>query len=185
VQKFLGVWQNELLVACSNGLLLSLDVESGKLLHEWHSLPGYMQEIHYFANLMPDGQNLVLDEARGMLIGIHVYTYFEIDLKTREVHQYDLREEMPAFGITEFKPCRSNPFTDTHIFVTAFMKKQEDNPNWSYDCLVALNRSSHKIDWQYKFEGESLGTNIPQLGGNRLYQLDNGKTLHVFEKEVN
>ena len=180
IKKILGIWESELIVACSDGLLISLDIENGELKRSWQDISGF-QFDSVIQNRIPKMEIFSLHG--DVLIGaLHIF-YFELDLKTGEIKIENLEEELKCFDIFHIKQTNDNPVTDSHIFLTAMMHQPDGDNKFSYDCLIALNRKTFKIDWQYKFENESLGTNIPKLAGDKLYQLDNGGTLHIFEKE--
>lgn len=181
IKKLLGIWQSELLVACSDGLLISIDIETGTLKRSWQEIPD-SQFDSVIQNRIPKMEIFSLHG--DTLIGaLHIY-YFELDLKTGEIKIENLEEELKKHTIFHIKQTNENPITETHIYLTAMMRQPDGDTKFSYDCLITLNRQTFKIDWQYKFEEESLGTNIPKLSGDKLYQLDNGGTLHIFEKEV-
>jgi hypothetical protein len=183
ILQFLGIWRNELLVACSNSLLLSIDIDSGELLYKWHELPGYALAFNDLKNKMPPGQHLALDVGQGKIFGVHMETYFEIDLGTREVHVESLKQELKVHDIAVFIPCLKNPFTNINLYLTANMIIPDHNNNWQDDAIVILNRNTRKIEWKYVFEKNSLAKNVPKLAGNKLYQLDINGTLHIFEEE--
>ena len=41
MSKFLGIWKTELIVARSNGLILSINVEIGETLYKWQELKAF------------------------------------------------------------------------------------------------------------------------------------------------
>ena len=181
--RFIGVWQNELLVACSNSLLLSLDISTGKILKKWQDLNGYYAEIKRFANKIPPAENFILDVVNSKLISGHIMSITEIDLLTNKIEVFDLEQELKTYNINQLNSTNNNPFNAEHIYLTATMDYKDNKNQWTYDCLLVVNRKTKKVDWQYKFEDSSLGVNIPQLSENKLYQLDNDGNLFIFEKD--
>lgn len=181
--KFIGVWQDQLLVACSNSLLLALEINTGKILKKWQELNGYYTEIKKFANKIPPAENFILDEPNNKLISGHIMSITEIDLLTNKIEVFDLEQELKTYNINQLNSTNSNPFNKEYIYLTATMDYKDNKNQWTYDCLIAVNRKTKKVDWQYIFEESSLGVNIPQLSQNKLYQLDNDGNLYVFEKE--
>jgi len=167
VEKFIGIHNNELLVACSGGKILSIDVQTGKLLQTWDNIPaGYMQ----------------LDKQSGKLIGLSDYLYAEVDLNTKKTLIKNIKNNIEEAGLRAFKGGRDMPFTGTHIFYTAY--GHDTKTDYLFDAVIALNRNTHKIDWLYIVDA-SVGTNAPKLAGNKLYQLDLDGNLYIFEKEEN
>jgi len=182
VIKILGIWQEELFIACNNGLILAIDSNTGIEKRKWQHIKDYYFDDE-ITDKIPRAESFVFDG--DTLIGALNTYYFKIDLKTSEISALNISQELQKFNIFHIKTVNDNPVTDTHIFLTAMMRKKDNDPKWSYDCLIALNKKTLKIDWHYSFEEAGLGTNIPKLAGNKLYQLDNNNTLHIFEKTNN
>ncbi len=180
VSKFLGVWQNELLVAIYEHRIISLDLKTGKMLREWNKIEGFHFD-NFINDLIPRSDSFVLKGDK--LVGALYKFYIEIDLITGQTHFVDISAEMKKYDIVTIYPVLDNPVTDEHIYLTAMMTQKENGPAWAYECLIALNLHTHQIDWHYAFEEANLGTNRPQISGNKLYQLDNNKVLHIFERE--
>ncbi|MFA0964005.1 hypothetical protein AB9P05_19515 [Roseivirga sp. BDSF3-8] len=180
IERILGVYQNQLLLACSDHLLLSVDVKTGKILHKWRELPGF-EEGQFYKGALPEPADFVLDKKSGKLIGVFSKYYFEIDLVSGEINYEDIRKELNTHHINSFRRMGNNPFTEEHLFVTAHAELDE-RPNVDLDCILALNRHTQKIDWVHIFKDTGLGTNIPQITSKHLYQLDTEKNLYVFER---
>ena len=180
MSKFLGIWKNELIVACSNGLILSINVEIGETLYKWQELKGFEIGTIY-KGVLPDASSFVLDETQAKLIGVFHTYYFEIDLVSREITYIQLEEELSNHSIRNFKGVSDNPFTSTHLYLTADITLDE-LPNTELNAVLALNRDTKKVDWVHTFKESGIGTNIPQINDTHLYILDLKGTLHVFEK---
>jgi|GEM_PF-2171488 len=182
VQEFLGVYQNQLLVACSNHLLLSVNANTGEVIRKWRELPGFDASQSY-KDVLPEPSDFVLDKEAGKLIGVFSKYYFEIDIISGQISYEDVRQELNAHHINSFRRMgRNNTFTKDHLFVTAHAELDE-RPNVDLDCVLALNRNTKKVDWVHIFKDTGLGTNAPQMTNTHLYQLDTEKNLYIFEKE--
>ena len=182
VIKILGIWQDELFIACNNGLLLSLDINTGNEKYRWQHINNYEFDSE-IKNRIPRAESFIFDG--NTLIGALNTFYFKIDLQTSEITATNISEKLQKFNIFHIKTVSDNPVTDKHIYLTAMTRQIEGNTKFSYDCLIALNKKTLEIDWHYAFEDAGLGTNIPKLGDNKLYQLDTNNTLHIFEKIQN
>lgn len=180
VKEILDVYQNQLLVACSDHFLLSVDVNTGKILRKWRELPGF-EEGQFYKDVLPNTSSFVLDKKEGKLIGTFDVYYFEIDLFSGRIFYNDIRNELNAHHINSFRRIANNPFTKDHFFVTAHAELDE-RPNVDLDCVLALNRHSKKVDWVHIFKDAGLGTNVPQITSTHLYQLDTEKNLYIFER---
>lgn len=183
VEKFIGVWKDELLVACSNSLIISFDVNTGVEKRRWQTLENYYPNVKEVANKIPRTENFVLDNKTNTLIGLHIFSLVKIDLKTGIIEVVNMENELRKYHINLLKNNSSYAIDDSHIYTTATMGYEDNKSQWTYDCIIAIKREIYQVDWQYKFENEGLGTNTPQLADNKLYQLTSSNTLFIFEKE--
>lgn len=183
VEKFLGLWKNELIVSCSNSLILSLDIIKGKEIRRWQKLEGYYPDIKGVANLLPRTQNFVFDEESQKLLAIHIRSLVTIDLNSGEIEIADLE---PTLTSAISYRCVFNNHTSyglsaTHIFTTVHLS--DDQSQFSYDALVAINRRTLKIDWIYQFDKDGVGTNAPVCNNEKLYQLTLNHNLYIFQQK--
>ncbi|UII29069.1 hypothetical protein LVD15_11750 [Fulvivirga maritima] len=181
LQRILGVYQGQLLVACSDHLLLSIDVNTGGIIHEWRELKGF-EVGSFYKDVLPDPTNFVLDKSASKLIGVFDTYYFEINLDSKEISYHQLKDELFKYGVSDFRPFNNNPFTSEHLFLTAHTYLEEV-PNVDLSSVLILNRNTKKVDWIYTFKESGIGTNIPQITDTHLYMLDLEGRLHIFEKE--
>ncbi|MBK7130742.1 MAG: hypothetical protein IPH66_15475 [Crocinitomicaceae bacterium] len=179
VSKFLGICNNELLVAMQEHKILALDIASGKLNRSWNSI----ENLHFddaVKDLIPRSSSFILTNNK--LIGALHKFYFEIDLETGISKFSDLKAVLDKHGILSIYPVWDNPLDGDHFYLTAKMKDQDKGPEWSFDCLLALNIVSKEIDWMHSFDQAAIGVNRPRYANDKLYQLDNKHTLHIFQK---
>lgn len=181
LKKVLGLYQNQLLVVEDDHVLLSIDTESGEIMFKWNELPGF-QAGSLHKDVIPNATNFVLDKEKSKLIGVFHTYYFEIDLVSKNIVYYQLKEELSKHGISDFRPFNDNPFTAEHLFLTAHTYL-EDSPKVDLSSVLALNRQTKKVDWCHTFKESGLGTNIPQITSTHLYQKDLEGNLHVFKKQ--
>jgi len=181
LRKYFGVWNDQIFFACNIKFIIGLELSSGLIRKVWSTMDGFILDSDN-KGVIPKPESFVLDKANNILIGAINTFYFEIDLITDEIKYFDVKAELLKFGIYFIKQISNNPFTDEHLFLTAMMKQSPNDEKWSSDCLIAFNRKTHEIDWHYSFENASLGTNVPQISENKLFQLDSNNTLHIFQK---
>ncbi|KAB1068630.1 hypothetical protein F6U93_05795 [Tamlana haliotis] len=182
LQRVLGIYQDQLLVACSNHLLLSIDVNTGGILHQWRELKGF-EVGSFYKDVLPDPTNFVLDKSASKLIGVFDTFYFEINLDSKEISYHQLKDELSKYGVSDFRPFNNNSFTPEHLFLTAHTYLEEV-PNVDLSSVLSLNRKTKKVDWIHIFKDVGLGTNVPKITNTHLYQLDTEQTLHIFKKET-
>ncbi|WP_055437664.1 hypothetical protein [Lacinutrix algicola] len=177
----LGIFNDFILLPTKNHTILSINIPTGKIVHKWRELPN-INKGSKWEGLIPESQSFVLDKKQSKLIGAFHKYYIDIDLISHEINYIDITSELKKYHIIFIKQLNDNPFTEVHIFLTAMMEQTLNDKKWSYDCLFALNRNTLKIDWIYKFEKQNLGTHIPKMTHNKLFQLDNNNSLHIFDK---
>ncbi len=179
-----GVWNDHVLLSCDNHTILSVDMKSGAILQKWKDMDVSNSNPYYRTIGRPN--DFVLDQEKGELMGVFNRCYIKIDLESTELEFTYLDKELDKYNMQRLKPMGigtlQNPYTDTHVFLTAEFKQHPSDPKWSHDCVLTLNRNTFEVDWFYPFEEQNLGTHIPKLAGNKLYQLDNNGTLHIFQR---
>jgi hypothetical protein len=181
VQKIIGVWNNQLLVACKNGMLLSVDIENGKLLHHWQYFNNQENEKAYGGDKIPDTIHFQLDKTNNTLIAAAYRSFTEIDLQSRKITVTDLKDQLEIHGALSFYSTSENSFNDTHLFCTVVIIEKPDNI--FKNGIAAINRHTKKIEWFFTDKIFGTGTNAPTLSGDKLYQLTLDNILYIFQKE--
>jgi hypothetical protein len=181
VIKFLGVCQSELIVACSNGLILCLDVNKGIEKRRFHTCSEYpLGSITY--HHLNDANVFVYDEINELLFALHTYYYMEIKLSTGDITILNLREDMNNNGISFYRQNSGYAWDDTHIYTIADIAHHNSPVAKGDKCVVAVNRTAKRIEWKHVFENDSLN-DVPQVSGDKLYQLTANKELYIFQKD--
>lgn len=188
VDKFLGVWKDELLVACNGGLLFSLNQQTGSLSRQWQGLPkhadAYLQDV-FRGQLYQKGYVYQLNQARTRIDAFFLHYYFYIDLEYGSMHLINCKESLQKYHIEVFKYSTAYAEDETHIYTKVTYNKETLGLDYIPSGLCAYNKKTLKIDWQYRFDthDDYLATDNPQLSGDKLYQLSAGKVLYIFEKQ--
>jgi outer membrane protein assembly factor BamB len=175
VRKILGVFDEVLVAQISGGesanenQLLGLNIQTGR--QEW-----------IISGISDVCANLQANNTQTHLLGIRDREFIEIDLKTAQISRNkDIQSVLTYQDKTIAVKCMS--IKDQHIFFTG-----------SFSGLVfhsgvigAFNIETVQLDWLHDMEFDR-NTNFnmsstPQIEGNRLYALDSGGTLHIFERE--
>ncbi|MBC7000282.1 hypothetical protein [Cytophaga sp. FL35] len=183
VDKFIGVWQNQLLASCFSGLIISIDVNNGKLLHQWSAYPSSFTMSGYTVSKINPSCCSMLDEQENKLIGFNHFTLWKIDLQTAKLSAFDLQEQFKVQDLYSIHHIKGFVVNTTHYIISAKTSFKEQL-NRRLDCLIAINKETLAIDWKQQFkDNEALKTDIPQYANDKLYHLDWNNTLHIFEKE--
>jgi hypothetical protein len=175
VEKILGVHNERLYLGLSGSLILELDITTGDIKYKWHKLP------KQFVKHPSDGFSarlFDLDTENNQLIYLEGRRFDTIDLDTKTYNSIDITKELEQYDIVSIR--HQGDFTNEYISAIAHLK----NDTWFQDGIVVFNRKTNKIDWFYKNETFTTGTDTPKLAGNKLYQLDHGRNLYIFEKQT-
>jgi hypothetical protein len=180
VLKFLGVYLKELIVACSNGLILCLDIYTGIETRRFHNCDDYLlgsTTYHHFN----DANVFVYDSENELLFALHTYYYMEIQLFTGSINITNLKEDMRLNYISFYSQKAGYAWDRNYIYTIANVANHDSHATKGDKCLLSVNRTTKKIEWKYIFENDSLN-DIPQINSGKLYQLTANKELFVFEK---
>jgi hypothetical protein len=190
VSKFLGVWQNQLLVACDGGLILCLSTESGAVLRKWDTLPNSAEEDLkdvFRGYLHQSGNVFQLSKAGNKIIGLYYCHWVEICLETGNITTKHLKDAFDKHSISSFQTKSGYAEDETHWYSTLFFDQQKLGLNYMPTAICALNKQTNEIDWFYRFDidtsGDYVSVQVPQVSNGKLYQLTQNNVLHIFEKE--
>lgn len=171
--KLLGIEAGQLIVFMSNNELISVDIETGKILWETNDfvkskLPQYSDyrmasSIFYYGIL-----------ENGKFYQLQGNNYFSIDLHTQQV---DILWEDKSE--TEYLTFQYTSYTEDYIYFTG-----SRNNRFSPYLIGAFNRKTLQIDWIDEPKGiVNPLTNAPHYVNGKLYILDSGGILHIYEKQ--
>ena len=177
IQRIIGVYQNQLIVAFSHEELISIDTETGKILWETKD---------FVKNNLPDWRNqsqfrfVYWHIENGKMYQLDGNIYYSIDLYTQavEILWKDERED-------NYLTIIHKTYTSDYIYFTGSY-----NHRLQPHLIGVFNRNTLTVDWvkDMNFNVDSqLGyppslNQAPQVDGDKLYVLDTGHTLHIFEK---
>lgn len=187
VAKFLGVWQNELLIACNGGLILALDSQTGAIARKWQGLPiqadSYLHEV-FRGQLYQHGYVYQLNQAKTRVDAFFLHYYFNIDLQNGTMNFTNCKVSLQQYHIEQFKYSSAYAEDETHLYTKVTYDNKALGLDYIPTGLCAFNKQTFELDWQYRFDkhDDYLATDNPQLSGNKLYQLSATKVLYIFEK---
>jgi hypothetical protein len=178
IVKKIGVIQNILWLEIKAGALLGLDVNKGqvKYFFKMPVLNSPFFEKNGYAALYSYNKT-IYDSFANKLIGVNWWHYYEIDLnKAAPSLELQLfKEECLKYNTTVSHSDR-RCMDETHIYFADAVNTK----------LVALNRTTLKIDWCYLFTGKEakrVGTLMSvAVSDLKLYVLDHNANLFIFER---
>ncbi|RFS17298.1 hypothetical protein [Emticicia sp. C21] len=159
--------------------LIGLHIQTGELL--WLLSDFEYEGVKY--NALPTIATLQADKNHQYLIGFQGGSFIEIAPETGKVLRYKK-------GITQYdrytltKPIDSFSLQGDYLYFRTVIASIGGWPT----AIGAFNYQTEQIEWLHVFEkfkkqGCFLPIGQPKVEGNRVYALDSGGTLHIFEKE--
>lgn len=179
VKKFIGVWNEQLVVQFTGGRFIGLSLNKGNILWDITEVKHNQtnQSIDYGFG---DPYNPFLDEETGHIYMLQGEVLIDLDLNKLEASYVwnvkDLQLESYPF-------IRQSRMYDGKIYFTARSYINNDD-----DMVGVFNLSENKIVWQHIFDFDK-GTFISnsqeniQVNSENLLVLDNKGTLYIFENE--
>jgi hypothetical protein len=172
VKKFIGVWENQLVVECNRGIILFLDITTGELLH---TLDLSFCAVNQSSTQL-DAIRLYLTIQSDELIILTLSSLYRFDIKSKNLNlikhfQSDNSETNWRF--------LSATFVDDLIYFTG---------DYGQQYVVAtrvgvLNSQTGEVLWQTQLEKTGGLNTAPQVAGDKLYVLSQKNVLYIFEKE--
>lgn len=178
VKKFLGVWNEQLIVQLTGGKFIGLELKTGEFLWSMNEVKHNLtkQEID-FGFSEPD--NPFLDEVTGRIYMLQGEVLIEFDLIELEAtYAWSIRD----LDLETYPFIRQSKMHNGKIYFTARSHVNNDD-----DMVGIFDLEENRVIWQHIFEFER-GTFIPysqeniHVNSRNLLVLDNKGLLHIFEK---
>ncbi len=178
--RIIGIWK-QLLFFIVNDKILSIDIETGKLLNQWQAKNEASATMA--KDEFPSG--IKLDADTGKLL----HPYMEIDIQSNEYKNLDVLSQLEISQKEEFTiyPNTGFTFNEKYLFISATQDSwiHKGKPPKSTCHLFAINRKTGKQEWHHKLDTGKKYKAVKKMEttDNKLYVLDHGNTLHIFERE--
>jgi outer membrane protein assembly factor BamB len=179
IRHIVGVWENLLVVTMTHNEVVSIDIETGNILWETKDLLKKHLQNDNSGKWRSYLENCHLEN--GKLYELTSSIYYSIDLQTQKVEilWQDKRER-------DYVTVVHTTYTENYIYFTGSY-----NNRFQPHLLGVFNRRTLQIDWAENMDlsiDPKLGyvaslNQAPQVSEDKLYVLDSGGTLHIFEKE--
>ncbi len=164
----MDAYENVLCVALGNDVILGIDIETGKTI--WQRQMTLMTGLPY---TFSEGKLYCFSlEKIGGIISNEGVNYHVFDMQTgaEEVHVFPTPFDTPL-GFTK-------PTIAGNLLLTTDVYARK---------IYLMDKQTAVVQETITLEGEGSRIpidNSPQLHGNRLYQLDGDRVLHIFEDEM-
>lgn len=174
-QKFIGVTHNNLWVLAKSGTLIAINTETGIMTKTFEWVDEYVDGERYRPN---PTEAFIYQEDYLYSLG---HYFLKINTKTLEVEKKKLM--LDAFHDGNKIKIRTSSIQHNYISFIASIY------GTSWEKIIGLfSIKEEKIIWTYQLFDNNKDKfipvfNTPQLAENKLYILDNEKTLHIFEED--
>lgn len=184
VDKFIGIWNDSLLVACSGQMILDINIQTGEINRKWQELPGYGGTAFQgrLQHKLPSTSGFQLDLSNTYLYHLAGSFLVKIDLVSGEASFLSLKGDLEKNLFSGFRWSTAYGEDETHIYTIAEMNGKLLDLDYTPQCILAFNKSTLETDWYYRFEEDWVKTDVPQISENKLYQLSGNNVLYIFEK---
>lgn len=164
IRTLVGIWDNKLIVQMTdNNTIVLIDLSDGQITTEIQNIQSYFPKEgpwgfgwHYYKE---DKYAFLLQQNR----------YLRINLENQQVETLWIPENK-NLNIQQVS------YDENYAYFMAC-----DGYHVQPDILGVFDRKALKIVWQH--DQPIYSSQPPQSDGNKLYCLDTGCTLHIFERE--
>jgi outer membrane protein assembly factor BamB len=190
VERFLGVYKELLWVVLKNGLLIGLDVGTGRIVHQIKEPVTYPKSYKLFGDEYPNQyycEPCLLDKSNGKVIGLTQSNSHESNIM-----YYEINLSSENYGL-EIAELNASKFGNSHIEGGAIGYSWPFDNEYIYVCnyrdykIALFSRNTKNIEWVHEIEVDSSKKSFiikMEIQGNRWYILDNSKTLFVYERAM-
>lgn len=173
VQKILGIHKNILLIQLQAGLVLRINIESGKQLESYDLI-----KLSSKQDLITN--SIFLDNNNGKLKCLSGRYYYEFNLNNEKV---EIKKDFGEFGQGNWWISNSTPFDDKFTFTGS-----KDGINSFPNSFGIFNTNSLSVEWSDGInpigrESKGFYQTPPKLNNNMLVIKDSNKTLHIYDKK--
>lgn len=174
LDRFLGVFENQLLVFLTDNSFLSIDVQTGKENYRKHiNNPFSEDQLHQ--PLWSAYWQLHKDK----LIFYRRGWYVEYDLRKERINKkFDINESLKTDKLHDNAPQWIKEGNLLYYFVTGF-------GSFSLPTIVILDIETQQIIWKNVYDNPDISYRDFKKNDKSLFVLDSKNTLHVFDKQTN
>ena len=180
VDKFIGIYKEELIVLLTGGKFIGIATETGTINWE-QSKVAINQTSNCFDYNFSEPYHPFLDEEKGIIYILQGEVFIEFDLNTKEAAYTWTSLELATENYVFIRQSR---LVNNKILFSAYRNGNEGND----DTVGVFDIIKKEIVWKYTFNFEkdnfilNSQDNI-QMNENSIFVLDRKSNLHIFEKE--
>ena len=187
VEQFVGIYNNILWVYIERGGFIGLDIQTGELKHRILGIPkgnllgkvdSYVDSEEFYIFYRA---KFILDEKKGIIIGLIADRFFEIDLNKEKITPmlYGMRDKMEKMNLKKYGVSGNTSLQGDLLY---FYNDKE----LQFGILdINTKEIIYVSDPIAVVERDDCFTQLKDLkvSENKVYILDSNHTLHIFERE--
>ncbi|WP_314337346.1 hypothetical protein [Capnocytophaga leadbetteri] len=187
VEQFVGIYNNILWVYIERGGFIGLDIQTGELKHRILGIPkgnllgkidSYVDSEEFYIFYRA---KFILDEKKGIIIGLIADRFFEIDLNKEKITPmlYGMWDKMEKMNLKKYGVSGNTSLQGDLLYFYNDKELQFGILNINTKEIIYVSEPIAVVERDDSF------TRLRDLkvSENKVYILDSNHTLHIFERE--
>ena len=187
VEQFVGIYNNILWVYIERGGFIGLDIQTGELKHRILGIPkgnllgkvdSYVDSEEFYIFYRA---KFILDEKKGIIIGLIADRFFEIDLNKEKITPmlYGMRDKMEKMNLKKYGVSGNTSLQGDLLYFYNDKELQFGILDINTKEIIYVSEPIAVVERDDSF------TQLKDLkvSENKVYILDSNHTLHIFERE--
>lgn len=187
VEQFVGIYNNILWVYIERGGFIGLDIQTGELKHRILGIPkgnllgkvdSYVDSEEFYIFYRA---KFILDDKKGIIIGLIADRFFEIDLNKEKVTPmlYGMWDKMEKMNLKKYGVNGNTSLQGDLLYFYNDKELQFGILDISTKEIIYISEPIAVVERDDSF------TRLRDLkvSENKVYILDSNHTLHIFERE--
>ena len=187
VEQFVGIYNNILWVYIERGGFIGLDIQTGELKHRILGIPkgnllgkvdSYVDSEEFYIFYRA---KFILDEKKGIIIGLIADRFFEIDLNKEKITPmlYGMWDKMEKMNLKKYGVSGNTSLQGDLLYFYNDKELQFGILDINTKEIIYVSEPIAVV------ERDDCFTQLKDLkvSENKVYILDSNHTLHIFERE--
>ena len=187
VEQFVGIYNNILWVYIERGGFIGLDIQTGELKHRILGIPkgnllgkvdSYVDNEEFYIFYRA---KFILDEKKGIIIGLIADRFFEIDLNKEKITPmlYGMWDKMEKMNLKKYGVSGNTSLQGDLLYFYNDKELQFGILDINTKEIIYVSEPIAVVERDDSF------TRLRDLkvSENKVYILDSNHTLHIFERE--
>ena len=187
VEQFVGIYNNILWVYIERGGFIGLDIQTGELKHRILGIPkgnllgkvdSYVDSEEFYIFYRA---KFILDEKKGIIIGLIADRFFEIDLNKEKITPmlYGMWDKMEKMNLKKYGVSGNTSLQEDLLYFYNDKELQFGILDINTKEIIYVSEPIAVVERDDSF------TRLRDLkvSENKVYILDSNYTLHIFERE--